>query len=216
VFNEGENKAKILETLSFYKALIDEDLVPAGVASMTDEDCDTFFCAGQLLFEASGSWGTSTYFNGLMEQGVCIPFTFECAVLPTAKGDETPDSGSWGTYGFCAFNHGDEKVEAIKLALNVYLQDSKLHSDICTLVGKVSTLNTTVIEYPTEHIADVMARGAEYSAAHGRSDFGILESWWTDFRMTHYPQMQEFYAGKIDAETMLNQWQAAAEKIIAK
>lgn len=214
VFNEGENKARISETLNFYKTLIDEGLTPNGVATMTDEDCDTFFCAGKLLFEASGTFGSISYFNGLMEEGSCVPFTWECAVMPTSSGEATPDSGSWGTYGFCAFDHGDAKAEAVKIVLNEYLQNPTYHSQICTLVGKESTLNTTKVEYPSEHISDCMKKGAEYTISHGRSDFGILESWWTDFRMTHYPQMQDFYTGKIDAGTMLDNWAAEATKVI--
>lgn len=214
VFNEGENREKIVETLNFYKTLIDEGLTPSGVASMTDEDCDTFFCAGQLLFEASGTFGTITYFNGLMDEGTCVPFTWECAVMPTSTGSETPESGSWGTYGFCAFDHGEDKAEAVKLALNLYLQDPQYHSQICTLVGKASVLNTTTVEYPSEHIEEAMKKGAEYTVTYGISDFGILEPWWTDFRQTHYPQMQDFYTGKIDAETMLDNWAQEATKVI--
>lgn len=214
VFNSGENRNKIIETLDFYKTLIDEGLTPSGVASMTDEDCDTFFCAGQLLFEASGTFGSITYFNGLMDEGSCVPFTWECAVMPTSSGESTPDSGSWGTYGFCAFDHGENNSEAIKLALNYYLQNPTYHSQICTLVGKASTLNSTTVEYPTKQIEDVMKKGAEYTVSHGRSDFGILESWWTDFRLTHYPQMQDFYTGKIDAGTMLDNWEKEASKVL--
>ena len=60
-----------------------------------------------------------------------------------------------------------------------------------------------------------MDRATVFSAEHNTSDFGILEPWWSDFRQTFYPQLQDFYTGAIDAETMLNNWQSAADAVIA-
>ena len=74
----------------------------------------------------------------------------------------------------------------------------------------------TEVAYDTEEIAETMARGAAYSAAHTVSDFGVLQSWWTEFRGTFYPNLQDFYTGKIDADTMLDTWQAAGDAVIAK
>ena len=75
-------------------------------------------------------------------------------------------------------------------------------------------MTDTVVEYDTDWIAEIMARGASYSASYTDSSFGVLEGWWTAFRGTFYPNLQDLYAGKIDAGTMLDRWQAAGDEVI--
>ena len=61
----------------------------------------------------------------------------------------------------------------------------------------------------------VMTRGADYGGRCANISFGIRESWWSDYRETFYVQLQDFFVGNIDAETMLTNWQNASNEVIS-
>lgn len=211
-FNIGENREKAISTLNVYRTLIDEGLANDGCAAMTDQDCEQLWCAGKLLLLAN-SLNCATYYQSLQDEGTSMEFTFDVLGLPTAEGKEIPTSACWGSYGFCAFkNNGHD--EAIKLALNVWLQNPEYQKELCLSTGFMPVMNTVEIDWGSEHIGEIMDFVTEYTAAHTVSSFGILENWWTDFRETLYPQLQDFYVGNIDAGTVLDNWQAAGDQVI--
>jgi ABC-type glycerol-3-phosphate transport system substrate-binding protein len=55
-----------------------------------------------------------------------------------------------------------------------------------------------------------------WAAAYGTAQFGILESWWSKFRASFYPQVQTIFTGEATPEKAAAAWQAAAEPIIAE
>ena len=212
-FNEGENREKAIEVLDLYKTLIDEDLTVTGPATMADTDCQELWHAGQVLF-FHGAFSNNSSWLKNMEEGLCVPFSYDSLCIPTKSGDAVPYVCNWGSYGYCGFaNNGHE--EEIKQVLEMWLQDPYWQSQLSNMTGRLSVMSTTTAEWPNESIAVTMERGAAYGAEYARSDFGILESWWADFRGTFYPNLQEFYVGTVDAGTMLDNWQAAADAVIS-
>lgn len=212
-FNEGENREKALEVLNLFKTLIDEGLTNEGAATMVDTETQLLWEAGQVLFYHGAFSNNMTWYKE-QQDGLCVPFAYDSLGVPTSTGAAVPTVCNWGSYGYCGFkNNGHE--EEIKLVLNHWLQDPYWQSQLSNLTGRLSVMSTTTAEYPTDAIATTMARGAAYGAANAISDFGILESWWADFRGTFYPNLQEFYVGTVDAGTMLDNWQAAADAVIA-
>lgn len=211
VFNSDEYRGKILETLGFFKTLIDEKLVPDGCATMIDQDIDTYWFSGKLLF-MHGAFNNMSYYNAMQKEGTSVPYAFNAFNVPTSSGVTGP-SASWGSSGMCGFNNNGNE-EAIRLAFSVFLEHPEIQGTLSTATGRLPFIAGANVEFETEVITNTMARGAEYGAKYNTSDFGIMEPWWTDFRATHYPQLQDFYTGKIDAETMLKNWQEAGDAVI--
>ena len=215
-FNTGDNREKSLEVLNFMKTIIDEGLCPAGSATMTDDDLDQLWASGKLLILTTVGFTAMATYQGKMSEGTSAQFDFAPLAQPTPDGTEAPMSVSWGTYGVCAFDKNDAKrTEAVKLALGEMLQTPDYMSHLCTVTGKFPMLKTTKVSYATEKLTEQMGLAAEHSAKYTTSNFGILQPWWTDFRGTFYPQLQDFYTGTIDAGTMLDNWQAAADAVIS-
>ena len=212
VFNSDEYRDTTLETLNFFKTLIDENLVPDGCATQTDENVASLFMAGQLLF-VHGGYNSLPYFYGFQKEGSSMEFTMDAYAVPTSSGKAGP-SANWGTFGFCGFDNNGH-AEDIKRTIGVWLEHPEIQSAYSSVTGRLPQLAGTNVQYETEHITEVMDRATVFSAEHNTSDFGILEPWWSDFRQTFYPQLQDFYTGAIDAQTMLNNWQSAADAVIA-
>ena len=214
VFNEEPNKAKMLETLNFFKTLIDEHYVPDGAATLTDEDVEQFFISGQMMM-IHCAYSNMSYYQALQDEGSCIEFEFDTYNMPNATGADFGPVATWGSYGICGFNDNGHEAEVLQ-ALDVWLADPQFQSGLSNATGRLSAMNNTTAVWPTEHIGETMERGAEMAATSSTSDFGILEGWWTNFRETHYPQLQDFYLGTIDAETFLANWAEAGDAVIAE
>lgn len=212
-FNTGANRDKAIETLNVFKTLIDEGLANDGCASMTDQDCEQLWCAGKLLFLAN-SLNCASYYQNLMNEGTSVEFAFDTIALPTKDGAAAPVSACWGSNGFCAFDNNGN-AEAAKLALGVWLDNPVYQAEYSVATGFMPLVKDTNIDWGSEALADIMDFVAVYTANNTTSSFGILEPWWTDFRGTFYPQMQDFYVGNIDAGTVLDNWQSAANNVIA-
>ncbi len=209
------NTPEALEVLEFLHTIIDEELCPAGYATAVDTDLYAPWNAGTLLFRNFTAFTNAGLFESDLAAGNRVDFDWTFVLAPTPTGDYTPNGVSWGSYGACAFPiEGHE--EAVELALNMFLEEPEYQNTILNAWGKFSRMNNTTIEYSSEELAELMQRCGEYSAEYTVSDFGILEGWWTDFRMTFYPQLQDYYLNNIDAQTMLDNWQAAGDEVIAK
>lgn len=211
VVNQGQNKEKISETLGVFGTMVNEHLAPDGCATLTDDDAIALWHAGQLLFMAGGLNEIIIYYNN-QEAGTSLEFEIDACALPTKAGTAGA-SGSWGSTGLVGFNNAGHE-EAIKAALDVYLKNPKYCQGTCEICGTLPRMNGVTIEYNTEHLNELMTWATDFSAKHNTSAFGILEPWWTDFRGTHYPQLQDFFAGNIDEATMLDNWKAAADEVI--
>lgn len=213
-FNSGDSAEAAAETLNLFKTLIDEGLTQTGCATMIDQDAQALWLAGQALFTHCAFSNAST-FRDQQEEGSMIEMNFDILAVPTADGTTPPTSASWGSSGICAFNsNGNE--ETIKLVLNYYLTHPTTYQALLDATNVTPLLNIGTVNYTDEVVARIMSeRGEEYTAKYSTSDFGILEGWWSDFRQTLYPQLQDFYVGNIDAQTVLDNWQANGDAVIA-
>ena len=210
--SDGVNKEKALEVMDVFATLIEEDLVPDGAASLIDSNAQDMFCAGNVLFFPTG-YNKIAQMPQKIADGVCVEAEFDAVAIPTKEGKEAPRSVSFGSYGVVGFaNNGNE--EAVKLAIDVLLKNPELRKEEIKLRGQLSTMNDCIIEYATDDVTAIMALAADYSGRAAYSTFGILEPWWSDFRETFYVQLQDYYAGNIDAETMLANWQEAGTAVI--
>lgn len=214
-FNNEENREKALQTLNLFKTIIDEGLCNPGAATIIDQAGQEYWTAGRSVV-AHGAYSNTPSWYRMMQEGTSLEFEYDAYAMPTFEGTSIPYSGSLGSYCFIAFDSGDEyKNDAIKKAIEVYLENPECQNIVTNVTGRLSVMTDTEVEYATTEIAQIMERATEYSAKYTDSSFGVLESWWTEFRGTFYPNLQDFYAGNIDAGTMLDRWQARGDEVIA-
>ena len=214
-FNTDVEREKALQVLDVLGTLVKEELVPPGSATTTDADTTNFFYSGQTLM-TPGSVGSAMGYYQDMQDGMVHEFEFNTYPLPTYEGKETPACAFWGNTGFCAFNNNGNE-EAIKKVLALYLSTESTAYQVQLDAGMGRGLAETkgTVEYPNKQIAEQMTRAVEYTNKNATSAFGIMEPWFTEFRQGLYPQLQDFYTGKIDAQTVLNNWQAFGDNVIA-
>lgn len=214
-FNTGDNREKALQVFNFFNAINNEGLCNPGVATTLDTDGHSLWKAGKALI-CHGAFSNCVGWYRFMQEGTAVEFEYDAYAMPTYDGKDVPMSGSFGSYSFIAFDSGDDaKNDAIRKAVEVYLVNSEIQTIITKATGRLSVMTDTVIEYDTEEIAEMMARGASYSASYTDSSFGVLEGWWTEFRGTFYPNLQDFYTGKITAQQLLDKWQSSGDAVIA-
>ena len=214
-FNNEENREKALQTLNLFKTIIEEGLCNPGAATIIDQAGQEYWTAGRSVV-AHGAYSNTPSWHRMMQEGTSLEFEYDAYAMPTFEGTSIPYSGSLGSYCFIAFDSGDEyKNDAIKKAIEVYLENPECQNIVTNVTGRLSVMTDTEVEYATTEIAQIMERATEYSAKYTDSSFGVLESWWTEFRGTFYPNLQDFYAGNIDAGTMLDRWQARGDEVIA-
>lgn len=214
-FNTGSNREKAIQTFDFLKTINDEGLCNPGVATTLDSDGHGFWMAGKAII-CHGAFSNTVGWQRNMDEGIAVPFEYDAYAMPTYEGKDIPMTGSFGSYSFIAFDSQDDaRNDAIRKAVEVYLTNPECQTIVTNVTGRLSVMTDTVVEYDTEAIAETMARGAAYSASYTDSSFGVLEGWWTEFRGTFYPNLQDLYTGKIDAGTLLDKWQAAGDAVIA-
>lgn len=213
VINDDGNREAALEVLEVFKTMIDEGLVPGGCASLVDTDVESMFYTGNMLFYPS-AYNKVTQMNKLMQEGTCAEFEVDAVAMPTFQGEKSPVTVSWGSDGVVGFGNNGHENEA-RMAIEVLVSTPQLREDLIRTRGNLSVMSDCIIEYDTEQISSVMARGADYGGRCATSSFGIRESWWSDFRETFYVQLQDFFVGNIDAETMLANWQNTGNEVIA-
>ena len=211
-FNNDENREKSLQILDLFKTMIDEGLTADGCATLVDQDIQSLWGTGNVLMLA-GAWNNMSTYYVQQQEGTCAEFNYDIYCIPTAEGKEAPDVACWGSSGVAVFkNNGNE--EAAKLAIGLYLADPAYQTEYCSLFGAIPVTAGTNITYEADWITEAMEFGTAYGAEHAVSDFGIIEPWWTEFRGTFYPQLQDFYVGNIDAQTLLDNWQTSGDAVI--
>ena len=214
-FNTGDNREKALQVFNLLETINNEGLCNPGAATTIDVDGQGLWKAGKAII-CHGAFNNSVSWHVFMQEGSCLEFEYDAYAMPTHEGKDVPMSGSFGSYGFIAFDSGnDAKNDAIRKAVEVYLTNPEIQTIITKVTARMSVMTDTVVEYDTEEIAETMARGASYSASYTDSSFGVLEGWWTEFRGTFYPNLQDFYTGKITAQQLLDKWQSSGDAVIA-
>lgn len=214
-FNTGDSREKAIQTLTMLKTVVDEGLCNPGPATTLDQDGQGFWKAGKAVI-CHGAFSNTQGWYRNMQDGTCVEFEYDAYAMPTYEGKSIPMSGSFGSYSFIAFDaKNDEKNDAIRKAIEVYLKNPECQTIVTNATGRLSVMTKTVVEYDTPAIAEIMARGASYSASYTDSSFGVLQGWWTEFRGSFYPNLQDLYTGTIDAGTMLDKWQASGDAVIA-
>lgn len=213
VINEGANKEKIVEVLKLYQTLIDEGLVPDGVASMIDEDVDSLYFSGRLLFEPT-AYNYLSWTNTLQEEGTAVQFRQDAVCLPTPDGREPPMTTSWGSYGYCVFGNDGHEEDA-KLVIDLLLKDTATRTKLIQVSGKLPIMSDVEVSYETPEITAIMERAVAYGAQYANSTFGILEPFWSDFRETFYVQKQDLFVGNITPEQFVKNWAAAGDAVIS-
>lgn len=214
-FNTGDSRDKAIQTFELFSTISSEGLCNPGVATTIDVDGQNFWKAGKAII-CHGAFSNTAGWQRAMDEGTALTFEYDAYAMPTYEGKEIPMSGSFGSYSFIAFDSKDDaKNDAIKKAIEVYLTNPECQTMVTNATGRLSVMTDTVVDYDTEEIAEIMERGAVYSASYTDSSFGVLESWWTEFRGTFYPNLQDLYTGKIDAGTLLDKWQVAGDAVIA-
>lgn len=215
-FNDDKNREESLEVLNFFKTLIDEELVTPGAATAIDGDIGQYWYSGLTLMMPCAFTNSTNYYN-MIQDGTISERDFELFALPTADGVQPPLSAMWGTGGVVGFkNNGHE--EAIKLVLDLYLSnESNAYAEGLEKIGHVPVLAESkgAVNLAEDWLTDMFNLGSVYSAEYAVADFGILEPWWGEFRGGLYPQLQDFYTGKIDAQTVLDNWQAYGDNVIS-
>jgi multiple sugar transport system substrate-binding protein len=118
IFNEGDNRDKMLKAINFYKGLVDSGASPKRVSTIkTYDDLDAAALAGTTAMFAGGHW---QYFH--LKEGL-KPDQFakwEASELP----GPTADQRSTGTGGWtlAAFTKDPKKLEAcVSLMREVYM-----------------------------------------------------------------------------------------------
>ena len=214
-FNVGENREAALEVLNFFKTLIDEQLVPSGSATLIDADINEMYKTGNVLI-LPGGFNMVPQMKSFIADGTCADFESSCVAIPTADGEKAPYAVTWGSAGIVGFgNNGHE--EEVRLAIGALTGSGAagIWKEIETAAGNASAFNDAAVEYEDALVNEVMQHASDYTARCARSDFGILEPWYSSFRDTFYVQLQDFFTGNIDAGTLLDNWQASADDVIS-
>ena len=214
-FNTDAEREQALQVMNLFGTLIEEELVPPGSATTIDADFLDFFQANTCLM-IPNSIGAALPLYQQMVDGALREFEMNHYAIPTYEGKEVPQCAFWGTTGICAFNNNGNE-ETIKLVIDYYLSSESTTYQKLLDAGSGRTLTEAkgTIQFPTEDVAEQMNRAIEYSSQYASVGFGIMEPWWSEFRQGLYPQLQDFYTGKIDAQTVLDNWQAFGDNVIS-
>jgi len=214
--NDPEYQAKALEVLTLLKTIVDEGLCQPGAATMLDQESQPIWFTGKMLFCHGAFSNVGTWQNAVAD-GTSVVENFDMFAVPTPTGDYVPDSGSFGNSGIAAFKSDNEaENEAAKLCLDAIMSGKVQYLQECNDAQPGNPSATWVVENWTDEDMIRINKnvGNPYSAAHSRSEFGVLRGWWADFRLTFYPQLQDYYAGNITAEEMLANWAANGTAVI--
>jgi ABC-type sugar transport system, periplasmic component len=121
VFNEGENKQYMLNTLKFLKTTIDTGITPTRVTSfMTDGDMNEDVASGKVAAFVGGSW-LRTQIAAVIGEDAFVN-TYEMAPIPVMAGKETTTTAGGWTYG--VFSKDDTKRKlAAQFAIDTFVGD---------------------------------------------------------------------------------------------
>jgi len=206
-------------SLAVLKTLIDEKLVPDGAATTKDVDTDPNFDSGKLVLRfMSGGAQTNILIHDKAAAGTIKGFDTEIIQYPSPTGTTDPYVASWGTQGTVIFKNANDpdKIAAAKNAIEVYFNTPSIGTVVDLKGGQAPTVNNITLDYKDATLNAQVAFANEANAKWSVADFGILESWWSDFRETFYPQLQAYYTGTKTAKQALTDWETAGNAVIAK
>ncbi len=220
VVNEDAYKEANLKVLNLLKTIVDEGLCQPGAATMIDQESQAIWYAGDMLF-CHGAWTNVANWKKNYEDGNSVVGNFQMFSVPSPEGGAWPYTGAFSSSGCVAFDTADgAKLDALYTAIAfMYNEEGGLMAGF----REVNPTSPSILEYDkpiTEGVEDVfrinqLERGNE-QASKGlvRNEWGPAYGWYADFRLAFYPQLQNYYAGKITAEELLETWQANGQKAI--
>lgn len=220
VMNQGEYREANLKVLNLLKTIVDEELCQPGAATMIDQEAQAIWFTDNMLF-AHGAWSNVANWVKQEQEGASMVETFEMFAVPSPEGGEWPQTGAFSSSGVIAFDTANgAKLEAIYTAIAYFFnEEGGLMADF----RSSNPTSASVLEYdkPLEDgVADVfkinqLDRG-NIQAQKGlvRNEWGPAYAWYADFRLGFYPQLQNFYIGKITAEELLDEWAAHAQGVL--
>lgn len=215
-----EYKEANLKVLNLLKTIVDEGLCQPGAATMTDQEAQPIWFTGEMLF-CHGAWSNVASWLDAVEKGTSVVENFEMFGIPTPDGEEWPQTGAFSSSGVVAFDTANgAKLEAIYTAIAYYYnEEGGLMADFRTN----NPASASILEYDqpiTEgidqvYITNQVERGNE-QASQGlvRNEWGPAYGWYSDFRGGFWPQLQNFYAGNITAEEVLDNWAAHVQGVL--
>ena len=213
------NEEKASDTLTLFKTMIEEELVPSGAATTVDNDIRPNWYSQKLvcMFVSTGT-GEAVNVKKQIDSGDIEPFDVDIYEIPTPDGKADPHVMSWGSTGFTIFkNAGDNaKIEASKKVIETFLENQSYSQEVCVQTGNSTVLKDLDVDYGDDKLNEQAKRAAASTAEYADSSIGVLESWWSDFRETFYVQLQSYYTGEKSAEQVIKDWEAAGNEVIAK
>jgi multiple sugar transport system substrate-binding protein len=142
IFNEGDNRTYMLNTLSFLKRTIDTGISPARVTSFsTDADMNNEVLAGKVAMFVGGSW-LSAQLREIMGDKEFID-TWGLAQIPMrAGGKRTSTAGGWTQV---VFTKDDQKRKlATDFAISCFVGDEAM--DEYSALGGALPCRSTIFE----------------------------------------------------------------------
>ena len=220
VVNEPAYKEANLKVLNLLKTIVDEGLCQPGAATMIDQESQPIWFTDKMLF-CHGAWSNVANWVKQYEDGVSMVENFEMFSVPSPEGGEWPKTGAFSSSGVVAFDTADgAKLDAIYTAIAYfYSEEGGMFADF----RKVNPAAASILEHDkpiTDGLDEVylinQQQRGNMQATKGlvRNEWGPAYGWYADFRLTFYPQLQNFYSGNITAEQLLETWQANAQAAI--
>jgi ABC-type glycerol-3-phosphate transport system substrate-binding protein len=204
-----------LRALTLFKTIIDEGLTQPGAGTMLDEDSRALWYSGKAVL-AYGAFNNVPDFYSMMQNGELINFEMDTLPIPTPDGG-TPRVASWGGSSIIGFRKdGDPaRIDAIKKYILTFYQSADILKREAESSGAAFILKGTEAPMPTAQIERIRERNTEYTLKYSTAAFGILEPWWTAFRETLYPQLQELYTGRQTPKQALENWTRNGNAVIS-
>jgi ABC-type glycerol-3-phosphate transport system substrate-binding protein len=210
------NTPEAVRTLSLFKQLIDEGLVPSGYATATDEDAEKPFYSQNIMMNITTAGLVDVVQIPIRARnGEIAFFNTDVYCIPTPDGRANPRVMSWGTGGLSIFrNAGNTTViEAAKNVVRTLWNDVNLYGERMLGVSGSPINKNVKIDYGNAFItgrADMVASWAGF----GDSGAGILEPWWTSWREVFFVELQDFYQGRQTAQQLLTNWTEKGNTVI--
>jgi ABC-type glycerol-3-phosphate transport system substrate-binding protein len=213
------NTPEAAATLSLFKTMIDENLVPAGAATTVDNDIRPNWYSQKLvsMFVSTGI-GEVTKVRQQIDGGEIEPFDVDIYEIPTPDGKADPHVVSWGSTGFTVFKNGNDnaKIEAAQRVIETFFKNPEYSQQMCVQTGNSTVLKDLAVDYGDETLNEQAKMATASTVAYADATMGILEPWWGDFRETFYVELQAFYTGEKSVEQMLTDWESAGNAVLKK
>ena len=209
-------KPGVIAVLNLFKTMVDEGLTPPGSATATDLDVQGPFISEQCLFTNNG-FNMMVAWQKQMDEGEIPTFEMELVALPSPDGTSDVKTTIWGANSYIVFKNNNDaaKIDAAKKVIECIFSSEEFAYGYANRAGLPNFAKGGVPVFDHQFLTDEGAWIADFTAKRASSDFGIREPWWSDFRETHYVELQGVLTGAQTPEQMLINWTATGEAVIA-